>query len=191
VIVLLDDGAAERRLRAGGLRCDCGGRLRPWGHARVRSVRCLDGRLDRQRPRRGRCVGCGRSHVLVPSGWLPRRTHTVETVGVALLAAAAGQGHRTIARSVQLPDDTVRGWLRRATRGAEWLRAVAVKFAHRADPQFVPPPPPRGRALADAVEALGLAAAAAVRRLGLAGRSPWRIIATITCGRLLARQRGS
>jgi hypothetical protein len=98
---------------------------------------------------------------------------------------------------VQLPGDTVRGWLRRATRGAEWLRAVAVEFAHRADPRFVPPPP-RGRvladaveALADAVEALGLTVAAAVRRLGLAGVSPWRIIATITCGRLLAPPSGS
>ena len=190
MIVVLDDDAAERRLRAGGLRCGCGGRLRPWRHARVRSVRCFDGRLDRRRPRRGRCVGCGRSQVLVPSGWLPRRAHAVETVGVVLLAAAAGQGHRTIARSVQLPGDTVRGWLRRATRGAEWLRAVAVAFAAQADPQFVPPPP-RGRALADAVEALGSAAAAAVRRLGLAGLSPWRIIATITCGRLLALPRGS
>jgi hypothetical protein len=128
--------------------------------------------------------------VLVPSGWLPRRADAVETVGVALLAAAAGQGHRTIARSVRLPVDTVRGWLRQATRGAEWLRGVAVEFAHRADPQFVPPPP-RGRALADAVEALGLAAAAAVRRLGLVGLSPWRIIATITRGWLLAPQRGS
>jgi hypothetical protein len=91
---------------------------------------------------------------------------------------------------VQLPGDTVRGWLRRATRGAEWLRAVAVEFAHRADPRFVPPPP-RGRVLADAVEALGLTVAAAVRRLGLAGVSPWRIIATITCGRLLAPPSGS
>jgi hypothetical protein len=190
VIVVLDEDAAERRLRVGGFRCGCGGRLRPWGHARARPVRRLGGQPDWHRPRRGCCAGCGRTQVLVPAGCLPRRGDAVETVGVVLLAAAGGQGHRTIARSLQLPGDTVRGWLRRATRGGEWLRRVAVEFAHRADPQFVPPPP-RGRVLADAVEALGLAAAAAVRRLGLVGLSPWRIIATITRGRLLAPQRGS
>ena len=43
---------------------------------------------------------------------------------------------------------------------------------------------PRGSALADAVEALGLAAAASVRRIGYTA-PPWQIIAAMTRGRLL------
>jgi hypothetical protein len=45
---------------------------------------------------------------------------------------------------------------------------------------------PRATPLADAVEALGLAASAAVRRLGWTGTSPWGIIAAISRGLLLA-----
>jgi hypothetical protein len=40
--------------------------------------------------------------------------------------------------------------------------------------------------MADAVEALGLAASAVVRRFGWTGTSPWRIIAAISRGLLLA-----
>jgi hypothetical protein len=49
---------------------------------------------------------------------------------------------------------------------------------------------PRATPLADAVEALGLAASAAVRRFGWTGTSPWRIIAAISRGLLLARLPG-
>jgi hypothetical protein len=43
---------------------------------------------------------------------LPRRVDHTDTVGSALLAAANGQGHRRIAAELELPADTVRGWLR-------------------------------------------------------------------------------
>jgi hypothetical protein len=44
----------------------------------------------------------------------------------------------------------------------------------------------RATPLANAVEALGLAASAAVRWFGWSGTSPWRIIAAISRGQLLA-----
>jgi hypothetical protein len=49
---------------------------------------------------------------------------------------------------------------------------------------------PRATPLADAVEALGLAASATVRRFGWTGTSAWRIIAAISGGRLLASLAG-
>jgi hypothetical protein len=51
----------------------------------------------------------------------------------------------------------------------------------------VPDIEPRATPLADAVEALGfVAAAVVVRQLGWTGTSPWRIIAAISRGLLLA-----
>jgi hypothetical protein len=48
------------------------------------------------------------------------------------------------------------------------------------------PVPPRGSGLADAVEAVGACAAAAVRRLGVMGAvSPWQLASAVTGGRLL------
>jgi hypothetical protein len=50
----------------------------------------------------------------------------------------------------------------------------------------LPPAPVRPTPIASALDALGAVAAAAVRRLGLVGTSPWAIIATVTGGQLLA-----
>jgi hypothetical protein len=62
-VVMVGSHSAEvdRRLRAGGLACPCGGVLSPWGHARERKVRGV-GVL---RPRRGRCGSCMVTHVLL------------------------------------------------------------------------------------------------------------------------------
>ena len=70
-------------------------------------------------------------------------------------------------------------------RRAEHLRGQAVRalFALGAE---VRDTEPRATPLADAVEALGLAASAVVRRFGWTGTSPWRIIAAISGGLLLA-----
>ena len=53
------------------------------------------------------------------------------------------------------------------------------------DPQLAPISP-TGTPLGDALEALSIAAAAAVRRLGIAVASPWELITQFTRGRLLA-----
>jgi len=186
VIVVLDEQDARRQLDAGRLACPgCGGRLGPWGHAKARQVRQPGGQRSWLRPRRACCAGCGATHVLLPAACLPRRADSVEAVGAALLAGAAGLGHRPIANSLGVPADTVRGWLRRARQRAPWLRVLATGVAYRADPSLGPIPP-RGSVLADAVEALGQAAAALTRQLGVLAASPWQVIAALTGGRLLA-----
>jgi len=91
-----DAADVERLLSAGWLGCPgCGGRLAGWGHARPRVIRGAGGARWRLRPRRARCSGCRRTHVLLPVSVLARRADAVMVIGRALARAAAGQGHRT------------------------------------------------------------------------------------------------
>lgn len=182
-----DQAQVDRELAAGALACPgCGTRLRPWGHARQRVVRAKGaaGWL-RLRPRRSRCAGCGATHVLLPTTTLARRVDLVAVIGAALVAKAAGDGHRRIAAGLGRPATTVRDWLRRFAAHAEPIRSAFSGLAVALDPG-ADPPGPTGTALADAVEAIGWAAAAGVRRLGVL--SPWRLMAAVTGGRLLAPQ---
>ena len=183
VIMVLDAAEAGEALASGALPCPtCGRGLKPWGHARTRSVRGRHGPL-RLRPRRARCAPCRTTHVLLPASCLPRRSAGSELVGAALLAAAGGTGHRVIAATLDLPADTVRGWLRHAATHAPWLRERATRWAIQCDP-LLPPMAPQRSALADAVDALGTAAAAIIRRLGPLA-PVWPLITMITGGRLL------
>jgi hypothetical protein len=86
--------------------------MRLWGFARTRWVRDRL-RLERIRPRRGRCNSCERTHVIAPDRTLMRRLDRVEVIGAALTASAGGQGYRTISRHLALPSTTVRDWIRR------------------------------------------------------------------------------
>ena len=149
----------ESQLESGALACPgCGGRLAPWGHARVRSVRGPGGG-ERVRPRRSRCSGCRATHVLLPVFCLLRRAYTVTVIGAALAAKAAlGLGHRRIAVRLGVPAGTVRGWLRRFTARAEAVRVFFTGLAIRAGVDVVAAGPGRaghrrrggrGRAVAD------------------------------------------
>ena len=127
-----DAGRVERMLEEGGLSCpDCGGRLAGWGRGRRREV-FGPGRRTRQvvRPRRSRCTACRVTHMLLPARLLLRRMDEAAVAGAALAAAARGLGHRRAAREVGVPEDTVRGWLRRAADRLEtvriWFLQVAV-----------------------------------------------------------------
>jgi len=84
----------------------------------------------------------------------------------------------------------VRGWLRRFRDQSELLRGVATRLAVSLDPRFEPERP-QPTPLADAVVALGAAAASVVRRLGARSALAWQIIALITGGRLLSPGPGS
>jgi MFS family permease len=82
-----DPVEVERALAAGELSCPgCAGVLRPWGHARWRSLRGEDEDTVRHRPRRTACSGCAATHVLLPASWLPRRADAVAVIGAAFLA---------------------------------------------------------------------------------------------------------
>lgn len=172
----------ERRLRAGELSCPCGGGLGPWGHARRRSVRGV-GDL---RPRRARCRVCLVTHVLLAVSCLARRADGVEVIGAALRAKVTGSGHRPIAARLGRPASTVRGWLRAFARNAESARAIFTVLLVALDP-LTGPLPARSSVVGDAVEVVGVCAAAARRRLGVVGAvSPWQLAAAVSGGRLLA-----
>ncbi len=178
-----DPVEVERLLLGGELACPpCGGVLRPWGHARWRSSRGEEDTV-RHRPRRASCSQCARTQVLLPATWLARRADAVAVIGSALLAKAAGGGHRPIAAALGRPACTVRGWLRRFGRRAEDVRVLFTRLAHALDPQAGPLLAMES-VFADAVEALGRAGAAAAVRLGPG--SPWEFASRATAGLLLA-----
>lgn len=183
VMVGNDRAEVERSLLGGELVCpSCSGVLSPWGHARLRSSRGPDGTV-KHRPRRTRCSSCRDTHVLLPQVWLLRRADAVCVIGAALEAKAAGAGHRRIAAVFARPAATVRGWLRRFAARAEQVRAQFTGLLLVLDP-LAGPMAPRASPLAEALEALGRAAAAAVLRLS--PQPVWELAARATGGRLLA-----
>lgn len=178
-----DADAVDRGLCEGRVACPtCDGALRPWGWARRRLLRRRDGPVW-LRPRRARCRSCGGTHVLLPVDSLVRRRDEVAVIGAALLAWLGGVGHRRIAASLRLPVDTVRGWLRRFSVRVEDVRVHFWRLAYRLDASLGVIEP-RGSRVADALEAIGVAAAAAVRRFGPAS-SLWAFVSGATGGRLL------
>lgn len=178
----------ERRLRAGLLGCPvCGGRLAPWGWARQRLVFDLGKVSWRLRPRRGCCVGCGATHVLLPVSVLLRRRDAVAVIGTALDRAGAGVGCAAIARALDRSVALVRGWVGRFAGRAEQIRGLFTVLLVELDPD-----PPvievGGSPVADAVAAIVAAAGAARRRWGgfVTTLSPWELVCAITTGTLLA-----
>jgi hypothetical protein len=128
-------------------------------------------------------MGCAKTHVLLSTAWLSRRADAVSVIGAALLAKAAGSGHRPIAVALGCPASTVRGWLRRFGALAEVLRVLFTRLLHSLDPQ-AGPLLPRDCVFADALEALGRASAAGVRRLS--PRPPWEFASWASGGLMLA-----
>lgn len=178
-----DVESVEHDLADGRLSCPhCGAAVDRWGYARTRRVRGLECEL-RVRPRRVICSGCGRTHVLLPVNLLLRRADEVTVIGAALLAKAAGAGHRRIAARLDCPASTVRGWLRRMGRIAERVRAALGMVAGELGAEFTVPEP-TGTPIGDVVALLGAVAAAATRRLGPC--EPWRLASALSGGRLLA-----
>lgn len=176
----------EAALVAGRVGCPlCGAALAGWGWAGTRSVRGRSG-VATVRPRRGRCVGCGVTQVLLPAGLLARRADAAEVIGAALAAAASGSGWRTVAARLGRPGETVRGWLRvfRARAEAVRLFFTTLMVAVGVDPVV---PAAAGTALADAVASVfGAVVAAGSRWPGVVGLSPWRIASVVSGGLLLA-----
>jgi len=118
---------------------------------------------------------------------LLRRADAVEVIGAALRTKAAGMGHRPIAARLGRPVSTVRGWLRAFGRNAEMVRSILVGLLVELDPLHGPIPP-GATGFVDAVEMVGLVAAATRRRLGVVGAvSPWQLVSAVTGGLLLAQ----
>lgn len=183
LIVGIDKAAVEADLMGGRICCpNCEAGLRPWGHGTEREVRLAD-RAERRRPRRSICRSCATTHVLVPEDTFLRRRDGAEVIGAALVAKAQGQGHRRIAAHLGRVASTVRGWLRRFALRARDIREHFTRWAYALGPSH-----DRrwagASAFCDAVEAIGVAGAVAVRRFG--PRSPWSLASVLTAGRLIA-----
>ena len=168
---------AEDLLRNGGLSCPgCGGRLGGWGHAVPRRV-FTAGRVPVSvRPRRARCGSCRATHVLLPAWVLARRCDGTVVIGDMLARAARGQGFRSIAAASGVPEDTVRGRLRRFRASAGRVRGFFTRLAGALSPDPVPPGP-AGSVLGDA------AAAGRWPALAVPG---WELAAAVTAGSLLS-----
>lgn len=187
MIVVADPEWAEDRLRAGTLGCpSCAGRLRPYGHARTRTVRGLGGTRLTATPRRARCAGCRTTQVLLPATMTYRRSDSTEVIGHALAAKAAGAGFRVIATRLGRPASTVRSWLRRA-RGEhpEWLYQRAVQRCARIDLELLSDAANLPTTLGTALNLLAGAALRLRERFGHTG-SPWALMSCMSDGHLLA-----
>lgn len=188
VTVEVDPERVESRLAAGELSCpSCpDGVLAGWGFARARRV---VGMADPVRPRRSRCRGCAVTHVLLPVTLLLRRAYLADLIWVAVVAKAAGCGHRVIGRRLGIPSSTVRGWLRVLTGRAEAVRHwfVAVAVAAGVD---VSMPKATGSGCGDVMAAVGAAWAAITTRFGdrsvLGAVTPARVAVGCSGARLLS-----
>lgn len=182
LIVDDDPERVEADLLAGNIHCPaCGGTLGPWWFARPRKLRDVAGSVV-LRPRRARCPKCRVTHVLLSNVALLRRVDTAAVIGRGLSAAARGLGHRKVAADLDRPESTVRGWMRRARTAAGRIESHFVAWAHATDPNLGPISPV-GFALANAVEAIGVAARAASLRLG--PRPAWAWASVMSGGGLL------
>ena len=188
LIVCAEEARVEAELIGGLLACpSCREVLGPWGHARERVLRRVSGDW-RWRPRRTRCRGCSGTHVLLPELCLLRRQDEVEVIGAAIEAHVAGEGHRPIASRLGVPAGTVRGWLRRFAERAELIRALFTRCAVVLDP-MLGSVLPAGSGVADALEALAVAARAWVLRFGPG--PVWWIVGRLSAGGLLSRNTSS
>jgi len=120
--------------------------------------------------------------VLLPDVALLRRRDEVAVIGAAIEAKVAGEGHRPIAGRLGVRADTVRGWLRRFGERAERIRAHFTRWAVVLGPE-IGVVLPAGGGIADALEAIAIAARAWVLRFGPG--DPWRIASVLSGGVLL------
>ncbi|MGH9057105.1 MAG: DUF6431 domain-containing protein [Acidimicrobiales bacterium] len=182
-----DQDEVEADLLAGRLACPwCRGVLGPWGHGLARTLR-RGGEEERVRPRRARCRSCARTHVCLADCWLVRRRDDVETIGRALDAKVAGAGHRSLAKTFRRCESTVRRWLRAFRDRAELIRVHFTRWAYALDSDLAPMVA-AGIAMADALEAIGVAARAWAQRYGPAGA--WAVASRLSGGALLCNTSG-
>jgi hypothetical protein len=113
---------------------------------------------------------------------LVRRADAVAVIGRALLATVGGWGHRRIAGLLGRPVSTVRGWLRRFGARAQGLGVLFTGLLHALD-ACAAAVPVTGSLFADALEVLGMAAAAAARMFG--PRPAWQFASAASGGQLL------
>jgi hypothetical protein len=124
------------------------------------------------------------THVLLPTPALLRRADLVAVIGEALLATyREGKERRQVAAAAGVPVATVRGWRRRFLERATEIRTHFSTLAHRWDPELGAIQAQESAVL-DALEAIGVAAAAGVRQFGW--QPLWSLVSGASGGRLLS-----
>ena len=120
---------------------------------------------------------------------LLRRAYAAEVIGAALLARAAGRGHRCSGAALKVPAATVRGWLRVAAGRLDAVRVALLQAAVRAGVDMRVPET-LGCPWRDLLAALGVATAAVTGRFGpvgvLGAVTAWQVAVACSSGRLLA-----
>lgn len=188
LIVATDPDVSEAELLNGELFCpSCSGVLRPWGYARFRTVRMVDGTTT-VCPRRSRCGDCSKTSVLLPEHLLVRRVDEAAVIGSALVQSAEGAGYRKIALNICRPETTVRGWIRSFRQKSETLRQYFVSWALALD-ATLSEIEPTGTLFSDAISAIGVACRSASIRFG--PKPVWSQVSAITKGMLLANNTNS
>lgn len=79
--------------------------------------------------RRAQCVGCRRSHALLPSFLLQGRLDVVGSIGAVVAAVVDGTVTSAVAKAAHVPYTTARDWLRRLRARAPTLAAGLVAIA--------------------------------------------------------------
>jgi hypothetical protein len=168
MIGIADPDQAETDLAAGLPPCPgCAGPLRPWGHARTRTVRDLGRSRLVAQPRRARCHTCPATHGLLPAAVTARHADSTPVIGTAPLASARGSGHRPDRHPAR--PAAVRRWVRavRDPAHVQWLRAQGRGWLAQVDHDVLGDVPGRRQPPAGTLdEALTTPAAAAAHRAG-------------------------
>jgi hypothetical protein len=126
--------------------------------------------------------------VLLSTIALVRRRDVVEVIGEALTARYLdGKSRSVVAAEAGVPFDTARGWQRRFSGKSGEIRELFSTLAHRLDANLGPIQA-RHSPEADALEAIGVAAAAAARQLGPGPL--WGFVAGASSGMLLSNTSG-
>jgi transposase-like protein len=120
----------------------------------------------------------------LPTVALLRRRDLAEVIGEALRARLVeGHSRAAVAAEAGVTPATARNWLRRFAARSPEIGALFSTWAHHLDASLGAIRA-RGSPPADAMEAIGVAAAAATRRLGPG--SLWGFVAGVSGGLLLS-----
>ena len=173
----------ENNLKMGKFACPaCLSPLKRHGHGRSRLIWSCGGTKIEITPRRGRCDKCRKTQVLLPEILFIRRTYTAEVIGGALLDNAEGISANLIAKKLDIPFMTVRGWLRRFNKKADEIAKEFMSLALSLNASLNEVSP-TGSKFKDAINAIGLAIEAYRVRLG--DLKHWSMVSRVTKGALL------
>jgi hypothetical protein len=196
VVTVRGSGSSvESRLRRGVLRCPCGGVLAKWGFAGSRLIAMPDGWVP-FRPRRGRCRGCGRTHVLLPAVlWSRRRYGALVIMTVLVLGSEAAAAGRAAARPWaaapggrrMVPGSTARSWRSRfASRAGVLRERLAGLLPQVSGEEAARPAAPSGSPPGDCLAVLGAVTRGLRRFPGMAGLAAHEAAAHLSAALWLA-----